>query len=504
MKKIILLAISFLTADLSPMLGPVAFIQAKKNVVCSVCNRCFKSDYVLQGSLKKDSKRGALVCQSCLKKLRGKNGKSGAVEKLSITSLCVSDFNEGGDARADLGTLAPLKAGRRKQMILLRSLRTGSERKDKTLLKKLMEEEAEIAREYTWNYRVRDGHTIEVENGIKKITCVSKHPLTALWCRGQCAVLASDVGYEVHDFYSDETKNFFPFEQDKLRRYVELRGHGPHFKVYNFCPLAEKKEKAKKERIVFLDELDSSQALVRENEESSFYYALNKETSSLLVGNQEGYILTWPVEGSIVDLFSRGTEALIGTAVEGEVRHVWHDFARHNEDQRVFGQEYPITVLELPVQSKEELIRQGFSESLVSEKTFDQMFHEMAIIPEGFTQTFYSPSSLQELVGHLSFEDTRSLSQENRKYRCLLDAKKTKIEVSVGEGSTDDDGFEITIPNSEDRLWKRGSELLLPDNGCLVMYNFQTELVERFEVPKVSVLEDIERELLGLKFSEIK
>jgi hypothetical protein len=267
-------------------------------------------------------------------------------------------------------------------------------------------------------------------------------------------------------------------------------------------------------RLQFVDEPRPHDSLSKENRKASFYYATTDERKTLLVGNDDGYILKWPVEGTIIGLSTRATEAVITVREGVEVKQLWHDFARHNEDQIVLGQEYPITVLELPVQSKEELRKQGFSEALVSEKTLDQMFYEMAVIPEGFVQIFHPPYSVKEVQDRLRIllknnetdpllprDEWRSVSNENARYECLRDVKENKIDV-IEDGGVGEE-FEITLNDPKDRIWKRGAEVLIPDNGTLMLYNFKTESVERFDLKK-TLLEEIEQELPGLHFSEIK
>ena len=549
MKKIILLTVGFLAGSLYSESGRSVGLQEKRGAVCSLCGRSLSGEDFLQGSL--GGSQNERVCRFCLKKLRGKGNKGekteGAVVYRSASSspLFAPGFDDGVRALEERmpGMVMLPRAGRRRHVVLLRDVRTGSERKNKHLFRDLMEEEAQVAREHTWTYRVLDGSTVEVENGIKKVRCFSKSPLTSLWYRGHCAVLASELGYKMYDFYSGETKKFASSERDKLKTYLERHGYGSDFKEYTFDQPVEKKEddglrapkksilasqeerekrrqreqererrgaSRKTERLLFSDEALASGPLEQKSRKPHFYYATDEGRKTLLVGNDDGYILKWPVEETIIGLLARGTEAIITTQVGAEVKQLWHDFARHNEDKMVLGQDYPITVLELPVQPKEELIRQGFSESSVSERTFDQMFHDMAVIPEGFAQTVHPAYSLRELLGCLDFNEARSLSSENDEYRCLLDAKKAKIEVVVSQESgaddsdEEEDSFEIVVNNHKDRVWKRGSEVLIPDNDCFVLYNFKTEVVERFDVRKVSSLEDIEKELPGLRFSEIK
>ncbi len=503
MKKIILLTVGFFAGSLYSESGYLVSRQQKRGEVCSLCGRFLIVEDFLQGALGDRQNKRSLMCRFCFKKMRGKGGKGEKTEGVvalrgeSGSPFFASGFDDAGCARADerMPSMIPLSlAGRRRHIILLRDVRTGSERKDKHLFRDLMEEEAQVAREHTWIYRVLDGSTIEVENGIKKVRCFSKSPLTSLWYRGHCAVLASELGYKMYDFYSGETKIFSPSKRDELKLYLERHGYGSDFKEYVFDKkfLAKKEDDAlkvpkksilvpqeerekrrqkeqekekrgafrKTERLLFSDEVSTSIPLEQKSRKPHFYYATDEGRKTLLVGNDDGYILKWPVEETILGLLARGTEAIITTQVGAEVKQLWHDFARHNEDQIVLGQDYPITVLELPVEPKEDLIRQGFSESLVSEKTFDQMFYEMAIVPEGFMQTFHPASSLQELLGRLEFNATRSLVKENDEYRCLLDAKKTKVEVAVhkegdDEDEDEDDGFEITINNQKDRVWKR-------------------------------------------------
>ena len=95
--------------------------------------------------------------------------------------------------------------------------------------------------------------------------------------------------------------------------------------------------------------------------------------------------------------------------------------------------------------------------------------------------------------------------QENHEYRCELDAKTGMVDVSIERGGKEEeDGFEVVVSNPKDRVWKRGAEVLVSDNGYLVLYNFKTEEVERFDTERVAPMEDIERALVGLKFNEIK
>ena len=520
MKKIILLTIGFCAGSLYSVSGQGVSLQETRRATCSLCGRTLIEEDFLQGALNSYLNNRSLVCRFCLKKLRGKGGKEEALstlrEERSSSFFATGDSDEGWASERMLRMTVPLlRAGRRRDIVLLRDRRTGLERKNKCIFKEIMEEEAQVAREYTWTYRVLDGRTVEVENGIKKVRCFSKSPLLSLWYRGSCAVFASERGYKLYDFYSGEAKKFSPRERDELTVYLERAGYGSDFKVYTFDRPAEKKERIRGERIFFSDEDSSS--LITENKKSHFYYATDEKRKTLLVGNDDGYILKWPVEQTILGLLVRGTEAIITTQVGTEVRQLWHDFARHNENKMIFAQDYPITVLELPVQSKEDLLKQGFSESSVNEKTFDQMFHEMSIIPERFTQTFHSDCSLSELLGCLKCNKTRSLVRENDEYHCLLDAKKTKVEVTVrkqpkttkkleDEDSEHEEieGFEIALNNSKDRLWKRGAEVLMPDNGSLVLYNFKTEAVERFDVQKIPSLETLGQALSELKFSEIK
>jgi len=491
-------------------------VQQEKALLCSVCNCILVSEDFLQELMMIDKQKPFLICCACLKKIRGKGGKGEAAEELAISFKEVhrplsfhSDRDDAVSAqvRDDRSMMLPrLAAGRRRPIIFLRDARTGLERKNKERMKSFMEEEAEVARQYAWKYRIVNDSTIEVEHGIDKFKCSSVNPLLSFSYRGHCAVLTSESGHMVYDFYSGRIKSFSFLEEDELKFYLEKNGYGFDFKKYTFEHSLEKKKVKKKGRVLFFDQDSSPKPLVTENIKSPFYYAVDEDRKTLLVGNDDGAILKWPMEQTIIGLLVKDTQAVVTTVMDSEVKQFWLDFARHNEEKAVLLQDYPIDFLEAPVQSKEQLIKKGFSESLVREKSFDSMFHEMAIIPEGFIQKFHSSCSLSELLGHLKPNEGRSLQEEERDYQCLLDAKKTKIEVTVykkdARGHEDEEeGFEVTINNPKDHVWKRGSEVLIPDNGCLVLYNFKTEIVQRFDT---SLLPSVEKEFNGLGFREIK
>ena len=562
MKKIILLAAGLFVVALYSESGRLGSFQERRAAVCSLCGHRLIDEDFLQGVADGYQGREALMCRFCLKKTRGKGGKGEATEGALVLkqarggSPLVSSSDDDGAARAD-ESMPVLRVGRRAHIVLLREARTGSERKNKHLFRDLMEEEARVAQEHAWSYRLVPGidqgvHKLEVRNGAG-FSSVYSLPRSAqqLWYKGSCIVSLQRHSYVVRDFSSGDEKKFFSISA--FENYLERTGYGPEesFKKYDFeqpvcsgggekqegdqrykksiLASAQKRKEIKEKarlreekiakevsvkhtpRLLFVDEPRPHDPLRKESPKSNFYYATADERKTLLVGNDDGYILKWPVEGTIIGLLTRGTEAVITTQAGAEVKQMWHDFARHNEDQMLLGQDYPITVLELPVQSKEELRKQGFSDSLVSEKTFDQMFHEVSVIPEGFVQTFHPPYSVQEVWDRLrillkesdpslSKEELRSVSNENDRYECLRDSKENKINlIEAGEIGEE---FEITLNDPKDRIWKRGAEVLIPDNGCLILYNFKTELVERFDLQKSS-LEEIEKKLPALQFSEI-
>ena len=551
MKKIILFIMSLFVGSLYSSIGssPKNYsltAQEKKGLLCSLCRRILAQEDFFEGGDYSD--RSSLLCRFCFKMLRGKkDGKpAGSAGLLMGTDSSSSDDSDEHDFNGALQRLSLSRARRRGRMIVLREARTGLERKDKHHFKKLVEKEVELARQHAWTYRVLDNKTIDVENGVKTIHCTSKIPLTSLLCKGSCAIFSSERGHRVHDFATDDTASFFPDQLDKLNAYVEALGQGTDFGAYVFPKsgveegkvgggaaskksllissqereLRRKKEEERREKLkVEKDSLEKTQRLcfsdadtsvffTMENQKPQFYYAVAEDKKTLLVGNEDGYILQWPVEKTITGLLARGTEAVITTNAGGVDKQLWHDFARHNEDDTVVFQEHPITTLEAPLQPKSEFMKQGFLESAVRETTFDQMFHEMAIIPEGFMQTLHHPASLQEFIEHLKHlecREGRSLFQENHEYRCELDAKTGMVDVSIERGGKEEEeGFEVVVSNPKDRVWKRGAEVLVSDNGYLVLYNFKTEEVERFDTERVAPMEDIERALVGLKFNEIK
>ncbi len=542
MKKIILFVISLFAVSLHSSLYDLSSVQGLKDRKCSLCGLIFMQKDFLE---KEDYSDGSpVLCSFCRKMMRGKkDGVLARTERLLGESCNFSSDDESDEHDSGRETQGVLlsKAGKRNQMIVLREARTGLERKDKPHFKKLAEQEIELARQHAWTYRVLDDHTVDIENVIKKIHCSSKIPLTHLLYRGSCVIFSSEQGYRVHDFATGDTASFYPEQLDELNAYLETLGYGTDFRMYIFSKsfiaepkaaskkilispqdieLRRKKEKERQEKLeVEKDTQEKTQKLcfsdaqksmffTMENKKPEFYYAVAEDKKTLLVGNESGYILKWPVESKITGLLARGTEAIVTTKVDGVDKQIWHDFARHNEDDIITFQEYPITSLEGPLQSKEELMKQGFLESAVRETTFDQMFHEMAVIPEGFTQTIYHPTSLQKLVErlkNLECKEGRSLDQESHECQCEINAETEMVDVFVKRGmKEEEDGFEITINNPKDCVWKRGAEILVPDNGYLVLYNFKTEEVERFDTEKITPIEEIEGALTELKFNKIK
>lgn len=549
MKKIILLILSLFTGGLKAESNYLLNFQEKRGVVCSVCGRSLIDEDFLYESKKGYSSTTSLLCRFCSKKIRGKGDEGKEVAPFTASAKKASFDYAAGDQSSCVveripSMVALATAGRRRHMVLLREARTGSERKDKELLKKLMEEEAEVAQEYMWKYRVVDDHTMEAENGLRKIQCAVKTPLKEVWYKGSCLVLVSENGYQLHDFYASHTEHFSCQEHDRLQDYLKRHQSGAEFRVYNFALfphreglsgkgpkksilMSEEKreslhkrqaqrEKAYKEslgkssRVIFADETRSSVPLTDSVYKFPFHYATEPGRNTLLVGNKEGYILRLPIGQPIMSVFARDTQAVIVTQEKGHTQQIWHDFSRHNEEDMVLAEKYPLAVLEAPLQSQEELEAQGFVKFPVAEKTFDQMFHEMAVIPEGFAHTIHPVSSLEELTRKLERDENRVLGEENDRYRCLLDARKSKVDIEIqckkeDEGDEDDeddevDGFEITINNPRDRIWKRGSEVGLPDNGCFVVYDFKRETVERFPVFS---MDSLEKELSKLDFTEV-
>jgi hypothetical protein len=551
MKKVIVMVLSLVGGELMTESSYLLTFQEKREVVCSVCGRSLIDEDFLYLT-RNDSPPHSLLCRVCAKKVRGKGKKGEKGQELVSYQGPAAAHLFFGPSESDTSTPAQerfpsmivlAKAGRRRRMVVLREARTGVERKDKDLLRKLMEEEAEVAQEHTWNYRVVDDHTVEAQNTMRKIQCVVPAPLSQIWYKGSCLVLVSEKGYEVHDFYSDETERFSLEEYNQLTQHLGRYGHSFDFAVHEFSArdsgegskapkvslksalmspekrerirqkeLKREEEYKKKEhtlgklsRLIFSDETGSSVSLAESRFKFPFHYAREGE-KTLLVGNAHGYILKWPVGLPIADVFARDTQAVIVTQEKGETKQLWHDFARHNEEGMVLAENYPLAVLEAPLQTKEQLEAQGFVSFPVPEKTFDTMFHEMAVIPLGFSHRFHSIATLEELVEKLKCEEGRSVGRENDTYRCSLDPRRTKMDVLLPSEDGDDDedeadGFEITINNPQDRIWKRGAEVLLPDNGRLVLYDFERERVERFAIP---AFDSLEKELAKLEFTEIK
>lgn len=563
--------------------GEVDYSYVKDQSFYIFCSSCGKRISDVDLLVDSGKTTGLVLCRFCLKRMMQEEEKKGAiVSKASSARLGSGGSEDEGavwkfEGRA-AGTSLLARAGRRGHVVMLRGERTGEERKNKSLFWRLVKEEAQIALEHTWVYKVLDDYRgVEVKNQKLpggKLEWRVRSLLKKIWYQGPRVIFFSDDGYEVYDFSSKRSASFREEQSDDLNEYLDRNGYlDAEFKEYSwgeeslnpagevlerpavfakkilkseekvkeiqrkrqerlqrYDELERKRQDAQKlldrskKELRFTDEASAEKPLVKQKNKPLFYYTLTNGRTTLMVGNEEGYVLECPLGEKIIGVATRGTEAVISTE---SGKQFLYDFERHAEEGPVYEKDHPIAILESPVRSDAMLIKQGFSpQPTLKEKSLDEFFHELAVIPEGYTSILHPAYALQELMGHLAVTDSREETTQDpndtelaafiRKQKVI--GKKTTYEFALSEDKTavdlsiltlnrrdeieDEDEYGISLSGGQ--AWSRGAELLLPDNGDFLRYDFKAAHVDRFQLKEVPSIQHIENMLPGLGFCKVQ